>query len=246
MLSSFLTMIQTKTRASRFSGRLFKSAATSALVLSAVAGGGVILSGADAKAGTSVTYKDLGINFEDVISDITNRCAQIATVNLELTTLKWPNPQKQVDINHATNGSPLTFDDVVSYRINKTGVDHRTGQSVQVWFDEVSLNINAIQAVGQPKPTVYKEVFAVDPSTPGATPIADLLADSDTGNIKKLLPNKYSHLWIRDTFKPNGGTIDNAINDFRDVPGPLPILGAGAAFGFSRKLRSRIKASRTA
>ena len=27
------------------------------------------------------------------------------------------------------------------------------------------------------------------------------------------------------------------------VPGPLPILGAGAAFGFSRKLRSRIKAS---
>ena len=28
--------------------------------------------------------------------------------------------------------------------------------------------------------------------------------------------------------------------------GPLPILGAGAAFGFSRKLRSRIKAARTA
>ena len=27
------------------------------------------------------------------------------------------------------------------------------------------------------------------------------------------------------------------------VPGPLPILGAGAAFGFSRKLRNRIKAS---
>ncbi len=27
------------------------------------------------------------------------------------------------------------------------------------------------------------------------------------------------------------------------VPGPLPILGAGAAFGFSRKLRNRIKAA---
>ena len=37
-----------------------------------------------------------------------------------------------------------------------------------------------------------------------------------------------------------------AINrfDFSPVPGPLPILGAGAAFGFSRKLRSRIKAAR--
>lgn len=30
-------------------------------------------------------------------------------------------------------------------------------------------------------------------------------------------------------------------NDFTGVPGPLPILGAGAAFGFSRKLRRRIK-----
>ena len=26
-----------------------------------------------------------------------------------------------------------------------------------------------------------------------------------------------------------------------EVPGPLPILGAGAAFGFSRRLRHRIK-----
>ena len=27
------------------------------------------------------------------------------------------------------------------------------------------------------------------------------------------------------------------------VPGPLPLLGGGAAFGFSRRIRSRIKAS---
>jgi hypothetical protein len=27
------------------------------------------------------------------------------------------------------------------------------------------------------------------------------------------------------------------------VPGPLPLLGAGMAFGFSRKLRKRISAS---
>jgi hypothetical protein len=31
----------------------------------------------------------------------------------------------------------------------------------------------------------------------------------------------------------------------RTVPGPLPILGAGAAFGFSRKLRKRIKSSKS-
>jgi hypothetical protein len=30
------------------------------------------------------------------------------------------------------------------------------------------------------------------------------------------------------------------------VPGPLPILGAGAAFGFSRRMRRRINTSTTA
>jgi hypothetical protein len=41
-------------------------------------------------------------------------------------------------------------------------------------------------------------------------------------------------------------SFDNTVNQkapTSSVPGPLPILGAGAAFGFSRKLRSRIKAA---
>jgi hypothetical protein len=41
------------------------------------------------------------------------------------------------------------------------------------------------------------------------------------------------------------GAIDTLENSFQQtqVPGPLPILGAGMAFGFSRKLRRRIKAN---
>jgi hypothetical protein len=47
---------------------------------------------------------------------------------------------------------------------------------------------------------------------------------------------------------PNKDSLNNAGTEFNQVvevqtPGPLPILGAGAAFGFSRKLRKRIKAS---
>lgn len=39
----------------------------------------------------------------------------------------------------------------------------------------------------------------------------------------------------------SGGTITIQVNDpASPVPGPLPILGAGAAFGFSRRLRRRI------
>ncbi len=54
-----------------------------------------------------------------------------------------------------------------------------------------------------------------------------------------------SELFVDDL--PNNFTpsiVDTVIQKFDDgekVPGPLPILGAAAAFGFSRKLRSRIK-----
>lgn len=52
-------------------------------------------------------------------------------------------------------------------------------------------------------------------------------------------------IYVTDTYT---GTIPSAqisdmTNTFTTVPGPLPVLGAGAAFGFSRKLRKRIKAS---
>lgn len=57
-----------------------------------------------------------------------------------------------------------------------------------------------------------------------------------------------TEVYVRETYIVTGSGIalDNAVNGITQTPGPLPILGAGAAFGFSRKLRSRIKASRTA
>jgi hypothetical protein len=55
------------------------------------------------------------------------------------------------------------------------------------------------------------------------------------------LMGSYSTLYIRETYSVDAtGILDNFGNTFQ-TPGPLPILGAGAAFGFSRKLRNRIK-----
>ncbi|MEA5411747.1 hypothetical protein VB737_08210 [Synechococcus sp. BA-120 BA3] len=60
---------------------------------------------------------------------------------------------------------------------------------------------------------------------------------------------------VEDIFMATGNSAVSTANNFfsqrpgevpGDVPGPLPILGAGMAFGFSRRLRSRIKASSTA
>lgn len=41
----------------------------------------------------------------------------------------------------------------------------------------------------------------------------------------------------------NGQSLTGITDTVTQTPGPLPLLGAGAAFGFSRKLRNRIKAS---
>ena len=45
------------------------------------------------------------------------------------------------------------------------------------------------------------------------------------------------------TIDVTSGRVDVLTDSLNQTPGPLPILGAGAAFGFSRKLRNRIKAS---
>ncbi|MCX5949529.1 MAG: hypothetical protein NTY67_15605 [Cyanobacteria bacterium] len=44
-----------------------------------------------------------------------------------------------------------------------------------------------------------------------------------------------------DTLSNLGAAIGTTPQGTTSVPGPLPVLGAGAAFGFSRKLRNRIK-----
>ena len=53
-----------------------------------------------------------------------------------------------------------------------------------------------------------------------------------------------TRLYVRDVWNlASGDRFDNVINGYTqsEVPGPLPILGLGTAFGFSRKLRRRIQ-----
>lgn len=188
----------------------------------------------------SVTYTDLGIVFTDTVTSITPSKVPGTVCNLELTGLKYPFPQKQFDIDY--NPTPLVgMNDLVEYTINKIGTVN--GAPVKVWFDEVSLAFGGIAGVGT---KVEKFVYATEADFNANTNSIAYLLNTTGANIRTPLPNMYSHLWIRDVVTPGTGAIDNVINDFRDVPGPLPVLGAGAAFGFSRKLRGRIKAARTA
>ena len=59
------------------------------------------------------------------------------------------------------------------------------------------------------------------------------------------IPNLMSEAFTA-TLTPTAGNISAVTSMVKskampEVPGPLPLLGAGAAFGFSRKLRNRVK-----
>lgn len=92
--------------------------------------------------------------------------------------------------------------------------------------------------------SLTKEVFATQ---------ADLIAGINQigtvnqSQLTQLLPlsnQSLTTIWVKDTYSvPSTDVLDTVTNTFQ-TPGPLPILGAGAAFGFSRKLRGRIKAAR--
>lgn len=55
------------------------------------------------------------------------------------------------------------------------------------------------------------------------------------------VPISGTSIFVRDSWTvPQGNTLDNVINYTQQVPGPLPLMGAGVALGFSRRLRRRM------
>jgi hypothetical protein len=79
------------------------------------------------------------------------------------------------------------------------------------------------------------------------------LTSNDGGPADFAVPfNAYKSLWIKDVYaRGANGTLTTLNNSFTQgdaslsVPGPLPVMGAGVAFGFTRRLRRRIKANPT-
>jgi len=75
-----------------------------------------------------------------------------------------------------------------------------------------------------------------------------------TGPAQNFNPNltsqTFTNTFSSSTTQPNdfffnsvGAAVTSTAPGTATVPGPLPLLGAGVAFGFSRKLRHRIKAA---
>jgi hypothetical protein len=114
-----------------------------------------------------------------------------------------------------------------------------TAPAGESWLT-VALSQNIIP--GFPGATVVKEVFNNSNFT--GSPLATLSVTDANSTGFANLSSPSNLIYVRDTYTGTAASqLDNFINTAQ-TPGPLPILGAGAAFGFSRKLRGRIKAAR--
>jgi hypothetical protein len=127
-------------------------------------------------------------------------------------------------------GSPGGTNGTLKYKLSI--VDLPSHGPNPLVFDKVNLNWAAVMG---PNVTVTKQVF----SDAFTTNILTLTGNGSMGDISAW---NLKDIWILDTYNvPAGEGLDNFKDAFTQVPGPLPLLGAGTAFGFSRRLRRRSK-----
>lgn len=126
------------------------------------------------------------------------------------------------------------------------GFDLDIDPSFGMSFDEVGLAM-----IGPP---VSMPMFTASKTIAGMTPLTlnvNEMLKSATG----IIGGEVKSISVMDTYAVTVGSISSFQNSFTQkpdqgtpdqVPGPLPLLGAGAAFGFSRRLRTRVLAARGA
>jgi hypothetical protein len=130
-------------------------------------------------------------------------------------------------------------------------------------FEDVTLSADFGPSSGGIPSFVRKEVYEAlcTSATPGGMfdnctkgPLVGVLqvdSTSTSANLPlwpALAPKLFDKLYIIDTAQYNDEAIYGFRNDFRQVPGPLPLLGAALAFRYQRKMRalsSRLKSSPT-
>jgi len=243
--------------------RFSKALPSVAVAASALIGGASLLSGGQAKAfscsfgGSTPPPAACAINVWHQSNPASDKLIKfLALPNAGSGTISFdyidnPPPglsimdQWPVDVHFSPKllhlNGPSTFNYLI--KIDQT-VPHLDG------FRDVTLSGGV---VGDAKLT--KEIWSTDASGAPVSLLHTLISDP-SHSVSDLHfdlsgPSAFNQLFIHDVADPGtvagGGMIDSYQNTFtQQVPGPLPILGAGAAFGYTRKLRRRVKAMRLA
>jgi hypothetical protein len=251
-------MTSRKTGAFQLRNRLSKTLTSVAVAATGLVAGATMLSGGEAKAFNctfglpgATCAPNVWYDSNPVATDKQIKFKQLPTAGSGDIEFKW------IDINSNgtwNTGADLTVDQWhVDVDFNPSDLMANDGPSQldyiikitdpSLYFWDVTLGSIISPPTGG---TVTKQIFQVGPGETKGAQIDGALTDSGMLNLFAI--GSYQQLYIVDTAQANpGGSIDAYQNSFRqDVPGPLPILGAAAAFGSSRRLRRRLKATRLA
>lgn len=136
------------------------------------------------------------------------------------------------DTEHTFSGSGLqllagTY--TYNYKVSALGPQIIASYATDFAGSPVMANLDAVKNLGN----------NINSSDSIATYVNNV---ATSGNTVTLTPAQ-SAVIFDNTLTVTNGRIDVITDSLVQTPGPLPILGAGAAFGFSRKIRRRIKAS---
>ena len=153
-------------------------------------------------------------------------------------------PVDTADLTFVENSGVYSF--TVDYGAQMSNINDTTEYQIAIdlanapsqAFQTVSLSYNAVGSVVEKY--IYESVSDFDETNMTANLLAKLTTTNPTYNVTPGLQS----LFIVDMITDNGGTISSFTNSFTQytgVPGPLPLMGAGAAFGFSRRLRRRTR-----
>jgi hypothetical protein len=238
-LPSFITMIQNKTGAFLSMGRLPQLFGHAVLAAGVLAGGASILYAGGAMAETSISPIPCSAFAPDTtvghftIAPIVSDGPTIGTGNCSISSpVAGSSDVVTMDVKFVPELVGPIGAGTYSYSLTSSSGPFIAGL-VDSDFDF---------GTG----TVQKQVYAslADLNNGGPTIFDNTSTSGSPSGLLPLSNTSLSTIYVKDTYTVDaGGQIDNFTNTFQ-TPGPLPILGAGAAFGFSRKLRGRIKAAR--
>ena len=259
-------MSQPTTRARHIAGRLFQSSASSAFALSAVVGT-IALSSGQAKAVNFWTPQGpyAYVSDADLVSP------PPATPNAAQFDPSWSPWLGDKHIKILNNGQVAGIHDPGAQvewsfqdaQLNpwhvdldqQGNIDIASNFTYRVQIDNTQDGLNICATFpGRCWNSFYKVDFGIqaNDTTVPIKNIYEAIGDTKGALIMSLHngDNKTFPIAANDIIVeiswPANQAIGDMSDDYQQVPGPLPILGAGAAFGFSRKLRGRIKASRAA
>ena len=234
-------------------GKRLKAAIPRILVAaSLLLGAGSLLSAGSAQAANAYACAPkipagpggiFSINFSAILAGDTISCGD---KEFTINSFNFGNPGsidfEWVEINPA----PGFADDLFSANINFTPslVGVKAG-----FFD---YNLKILDPKYRFDSVQLDSTVAINSSSPGATSViksvtgGPTLVSLDGAQVGPIPFQTPSPITVRDTWNVTARDVLTNIKDTytqQEVPGPLPLFGAGLAFGWSRKLRSRVRAA---